>query len=112
MSKYEDTKSVKCSFCGKAQENVRRIIAGAGVYICDECIGLCANLIDDDEEMDNVVETGMQNTELTPKEMKEKLDAVFSHMERNSSLTSLELVCMSHKYGIIRDCCVYIRMNE
>ena len=36
-----NTRSVKCSFCGKSQENVKKIIAGPGVYICDECIGVC-----------------------------------------------------------------------
>ena len=37
------TKGVKCSFCGKSQEAVGRIIAGPGVYICDECIKVCNN---------------------------------------------------------------------
>ena len=41
MAKYEDNKSVKCSFCGKTQENVKKIVAGPGVYICDECIKVC-----------------------------------------------------------------------
>ena len=41
-------KNVKCSFCGKTQENVKKIVAGPGVYICDECIGICKNIIDED----------------------------------------------------------------
>ena len=41
-------KNVKCSFCGKAQETVKRIVAGPGVYICDECIELCNNIIETD----------------------------------------------------------------
>lgn len=47
---YEDRnlKNVKCSFCGKTQENVRKIVAGPGVYICDECIAICKNIIDED----------------------------------------------------------------
>ena len=49
MSKYyDDKKHIKCSFCGKPQEQVRRIIAGPGVYICNECIDLCAEIIDED----------------------------------------------------------------
>ncbi|MEX1308555.1 MAG: ATP-dependent protease ATP-binding subunit ClpX [Eubacteriales bacterium] len=49
MSKYYDEKKhIKCSFCGKPQEQVRRIIAGPGVYICNECIDLCAEIIDED----------------------------------------------------------------
>ena len=45
-----NNKPVKCSFCGKTQEGVRRIIAGPGVYICDECIGLCASIVDEEYE--------------------------------------------------------------
>ena len=47
---YENTKGndpVRCSFCGKAQEEVRKIVAGPGVYICDECIELCKDIIDE-----------------------------------------------------------------
>ena len=40
MAKYDAPKNVRCSFCGKAQENVRKIVAGPGVYICDECADL------------------------------------------------------------------------
>ena len=50
MAKYEDKITVRCSFCGKAQENVKRIIAGPGVYICDECVGLCSNIIEEEFE--------------------------------------------------------------
>ena len=48
---YENTKGndpVHCSFCGKAQEEVRKIVAGPGVYICDECIELCKDIIDEE----------------------------------------------------------------
>ena len=48
MANYDTPKSVKCSFCGKAQENVKRIIAGPGVYICNECIGLCNDIIENE----------------------------------------------------------------
>ena len=41
-SKNEEKKRVACSFCGKGQEQVRRLIAGNGVFICDECVELCA----------------------------------------------------------------------
>ena len=41
-------KSVKCSFCGKSQDGVDRIIAGPGVYICNECVKVCSNIIEDD----------------------------------------------------------------
>jgi ATP-dependent Clp protease ATP-binding subunit ClpX len=53
MSKSEDKKQLKCSFCGKSQDQVRRLIAGPGVYICDECIELCSEIITDEFE-DNI----------------------------------------------------------
>ena len=54
MSKYEDKKQLKCSFCGKTQDQVKRLIAGPGVYICDECIDLCSDIIQ--EEFEETVE--------------------------------------------------------
>lgn len=50
MAKYDDKKQLKCSFCGKNQDQVRRLIAGPGVYICDECIELCSEIIADEFE--------------------------------------------------------------
>ena len=44
------TPSVCCSFCGKPQEAVDRLIAGPGVFICNECVELCQTLLDPDEE--------------------------------------------------------------
>ena len=55
MPRKDVPKSVRCSFCGKSQENVKKIVAGPGVYICDECVDLCASIIEaemyEDEEM-------------------------------------------------------------
>ena len=49
MAKNDDSnKLVKCSFCGKYQEQVRRLIAGPGVFICDECVELCREIIEED----------------------------------------------------------------
>lgn len=47
-TRLEEKKQLKCSFCGKHQEQVRRLIAGPGVNICDECIELCREIIDED----------------------------------------------------------------
>ena len=48
-------RNIKCSFCGKPQTGVKRIIAGPGVYICDECIGVCRNILDEDDlEYDDI----------------------------------------------------------
>ena len=46
MAKFEA--HLKCSFCGKAQDQVRKLIAGPGVYICDECIDLCTEILDEE----------------------------------------------------------------
>lgn len=49
MYKYGDEKGqLKCSFCGKTQEQVRKLVAGPGVYICDECIELCAEIVEEE----------------------------------------------------------------
>ena len=48
MTKNDTPKSVKCSFCGKTQENVKKIVAGPGVYICNECVALCNEIIENE----------------------------------------------------------------
>lgn len=56
---YENTngnETVRCSFCGKAQEEVRKLVAGPGVYICDECIELCKEIIDEEFSEDTIHE--------------------------------------------------------
>ncbi|WP_334076038.1 MULTISPECIES: ATP-dependent protease ATP-binding subunit ClpX [Paenibacillus] len=57
MFKFNDEKGqLKCSFCGKSQEQVRKLVAGPGVYICDECIELCTEIVEEElgheEELD------------------------------------------------------------
>ncbi len=54
MSKYDDKSTVKCSFCGKTQDQVKRIVAGPGVFICSDCIELCREIIDSDDEVEEV----------------------------------------------------------
>ena len=64
---------LKCSFCGKSQKQVKKLIAGPGVYICDECIDLCNEIIE--EELGNQAEEQTQSLDLpTPKEIKAFLD--------------------------------------
>jgi hypothetical protein len=59
MAKFGDSAElVKCSFCGKSQKAVKKLIAGPGVYICDECIELCNEIID--EEFAQATEVGMR----------------------------------------------------
>ena len=76
MAKNDKPRSVRCSFCGKAQENVRKIVAGPGVYICDECVELCNSIIEAELYEDEKV--GYTLNELnnlpTPQEIKDILD--------------------------------------
>jgi ATP-dependent Clp protease ATP-binding subunit ClpX len=78
MSKHDD-KQLRCSFCGKPQDQVRRLIAGPNVFICDECIELCQEIIDEefvesyDEELSELP---------TPVKIKEILDEYVIKQER------------------------------
>ncbi len=70
-------KNVRCSFCGKPQTGVKRIIAGPGVYICDECISVCRNILDEDDlDEDDLQYTGEEEMKELPKphEIKKILD--------------------------------------
>lgn len=59
MAKYNDEKNqLKCSFCGKTQDQVKKLVAGPGVYICDECIELCNEIIEEELNEDLGVEIG------------------------------------------------------
>jgi len=72
MSRYEDKRLPKCSFCGKNQEQVKRLVAGPGVYICDECIELCSEIIEEEFE-DSRMEN--ESSEVPkPKDIKAVLD--------------------------------------
>ena len=100
MAKYDEKKQLKCSFCGKNQEQVKRLIAGPGVYICDECIDLCSEIIADEFEERLELDTTRVPK---PNEIKGYLDqyvigqekakkslsvAVYNHYKRiNSNLT-------------------------
>lgn len=97
MARYDDKKQLKCSFCGKTQDQVRRLVAGPGVYICDECIELCQEIIE--EEFEDATELELKDIP-RPKEIKEVLDqyvvgqelakrnlavAVYNHYKRINS---------------------------
>ena len=53
MSKKEDKDSLFCSFCGKSQKEVKKLIAGPTVFVCDECVELCMDII---KEVENIME--------------------------------------------------------
>ncbi|GAA6237430.1 ATP-dependent Clp protease ATP-binding subunit ClpX [Apilactobacillus micheneri] len=100
---FEDDKKdgpVTCSFCGKSQDQVKKIVAGPGVYICNECIDLCKEIVDEElaqEDNDKTIKA------LSPKQIVEKLDeyvigqddakktlavAVYNHYKRVNNLDS------------------------
>jgi ATP-dependent Clp protease ATP-binding subunit ClpX len=72
MSRYDEKKQLKCSFCGKTQEQVKRLVAGPGVYICDECIELCSEIIE--EEFEETKTDSELNEIPKPKDIKAILD--------------------------------------
>ena len=69
-------KNIRCSFCQKTQNQVEKIIAGPGVYICDECIELCQHILDNEElQVSKKKKAKAQDIQLpSPREIKEKLD--------------------------------------
>ncbi len=72
-SRFDDKKSLRCSFCAKTQDQVKRLIAGPSVYICDECIELCSEIIG--EEFDDQIEVKDDYINVPkPQEIKQKLD--------------------------------------
>ncbi len=99
----EDRKQLRCSFCNKNQDQVRKLIAGPNVYICDECISVCAEIIE--EEFDDMPMEGGINL-MKPKEIREFLDqyvigqdeakkvlsvAVYNHYKRIMSETEFDV---------------------
>lgn len=98
MFKFNDEKGqLKCSFCGKTQDQVRKLVAGPGVYICDECIELCTEIVEEELGTDEEVEF---HDVPKPKEIREILDdyvigqdqakktlsvAVYNHYKRINS---------------------------
>jgi ATP-dependent Clp protease ATP-binding subunit ClpX len=100
MAKKDDPNdNLFCSFCGKNQKEVKKLIAGPAVYICDECIQLCSEIIEEETEK----EAGELSNLMIPKEIKGKLDeyvieqetakkilavAVYNHYKRLDSALS------------------------
>ena len=73
MSKGNDKRYMICSFCGKDQQDVNKLIAGFNVTICNECIDLCNDILDDESQKDRA--TQYRNEPLpTPKKIKQALD--------------------------------------
>ncbi|MBQ4231650.1 MAG: ATP-dependent Clp protease ATP-binding subunit ClpX [Lachnospiraceae bacterium] len=103
MAGREDRKSLRCSFCNKTQDQVRKLIAGPNVYICDECIAVCSDIIDEEFVEDTI---GEDLNLMKPKEIKEYLDqyvigqenakkvlsvAVYNHYKRITQESELDV---------------------
>ena len=88
MDKYDEKKQLKCSFCGKPQGQVRRLIAGPNVYICDECVQLCREIIEDGIEAEENEKYEAGDGKLPkPKEISETLsDYVIDQDEAKKAL--------------------------
>ena len=70
-----DKKDVRCSFCGRMQDEVKRLIAGPNAYICNECVNICAELIEEEtESAENAERLALEGDLPTPAEMKAALD--------------------------------------
>ena len=86
MAKFPEGELLKCSFCGKTQKQVKKLIAGPGVYICDECIDLCNEIIE--EELSEPTET--QTGELPrPREIFSFLDDYIVGQDRAKKILSV-----------------------
>ncbi|MFI8575077.1 MULTISPECIES: ATP-dependent protease ATP-binding subunit ClpX [Rossellomorea] len=108
MFKFNDEKGqLKCSFCGKTQDQVRKLVAGPGVYICDECIELCTEIVE--EELGTEEEVEFKDVP-KPREIREILDeyvigqdqakkslavAVYNHYKRINSSSKVDDVELS-----------------
>lgn len=75
----DDEENLKCSFCGKDQDQVKKLVAGSGVYICNECIELCAKIVEEELNQQQAEEL----TELpTPKEIMDQLNSYVIGQEK------------------------------
>ena len=89
MAKKDDTNDqFFCSFCGKNQKEVKKLIAGPSVYICNECIKLCSEIIED-EEKEQAAETEGVKEFMVPKQIKEQLDSYVIEQDRAKKVLSV-----------------------
>ena len=75
-----DKKEVRCSFCGKTQSEVKKLIAGPGVYICNECVETCIQLLDDELDYDKEDTFKFDDKLPTPAEIKAGLDQYYTYI--------------------------------
>lgn len=113
MARNEDSiENARCSFCGKSQSQVKRMVAGPGVYICNECIELCEEIMDVDNMPDDIVFDDVPK----PKEIKQKLSeyviaqnrakralavAVYNHYKRITAMDETDAEVELQKSNIL-----------
>lgn len=86
MQRKDDSKDdLLCSFCGKSQDEVKKLIAGPSVYICDECIQLCTEIIAEEHGQDKEASSGLPK----PYEIKEALDQYVIDQDRPKKILSV-----------------------
>jgi ATP-dependent Clp protease ATP-binding subunit ClpX len=76
-----------CSFCGKAQDDVRKLVAGPSVYICDECVDLCNDILS--EELEGTHPAGLSSNLPAPREIKDYLDRYVIGQEKAKKILSV-----------------------
>ncbi len=87
MAKNDENKQIKCSFCGKSEDQVVKLVSGPGVYICNECINLCSGLIGGDYDVNNF---DTDTSDLPkPKKIKEILDQYVIGQEEAKKVLSV-----------------------
>lgn len=103
MARNDEKKSVRCSFCGKPQSLVNRLVAGNGVYICDECVRLCMSIIDEGYQPESVstAEVTLRRDQLPkPAEMRATLDDYIIGQDRAKVVLSVAVY--NHYKRILR----------
>ena len=85
--KYAKPLSLYCSFCGKSQDDVRKLVAGPSVYICDECVELCNDILT--EELQTKTSNSKKTRLLTPPEIKQYLDRYIIGQDKAKKILSV-----------------------
>lgn len=113
MTKQRSEQGKSCSFCGKKAEHARRLIAGPGIYICDECVVTCKRMID---EEDDIITSNIMDTVPSPQEIKDYLDeyvvgqeqakrvlsvAVYNHYKRISHRSKVDVEIELDKSNVL-----------